>query len=107
MIRRAVLKSGYADALRAMPVMLVALLLSRSELEIWYAAVLATGMVWWGFASDRRGRIEMHRLTHDLCPSAGTTSAPARNTAPSAARPGARRNRCKRSRGMGAPPILC
>jgi hypothetical protein len=71
MIRRAVLKSGYADALRAMPVVLVALLLSRSELEIWYAAALAAGMVWWGFASDRRGRIEMHRLTHDLCPECG------------------------------------
>jgi hypothetical protein len=71
MIRRAVLKSGYADALRAMPVVLVALLLSRSELEIWYAAALAGGMVWWHLASGRRSRTEMHRLTHDLCPECG------------------------------------
>jgi hypothetical protein len=71
LIRRAVFKSGYADALRAMPVVLVALLLSRSELEIWYAAVLAAGMLWWGFASSRAGRREMWRLTHDHCPACG------------------------------------
>ena len=71
MIRRAVHKSGYAGALRAMPVVLVALLLSRSELEIWYAALLVAGMVCWGFASDRQARTEMRRLTHNHCPECG------------------------------------
>ena len=71
MIRGATQKPGYAEALRTMPLVLVALLLSRSELQIWYAALLAAGMVWWGLVSERRAKLEMHRLTHDLCPGCG------------------------------------
>ena len=71
MIPRAVMKSGYADALRAAPAVLVALLLSRSELAIWYAGVLAAGMAWWLFASDRPGRLALQRLKTGLCPACG------------------------------------
>ena len=71
MIRRGVLKSDYADALRAMPLVVVALLLSRSEWQLWYAGLVAAAMVWWLFASDRPGRLALRRLTSGLCPECG------------------------------------
>ena len=71
MIRRAVPKSGYADALRAMPLVLVALLLSRSELQLWYAGLLAVALAWSLFAPDRLGRLALRRLKTGLCPACG------------------------------------
>jgi hypothetical protein len=68
---RGVARAEYLRGLAAAPVLLPALLLSKTEFELWYAAALAIGAVAWLAIEGRVHRRVLKRLMTGQCPTCG------------------------------------
>ena len=68
---RGAARAEYLRSLATAPVLLPALLLSKTDFELWYAAALITGAVTWFAVEHRLERRVLKRLLTGLCPTCG------------------------------------
>ena len=68
---RGAARSEYLRGLAVTPLLLLALLLSKTDFELWYAAALAIGAVVWLAVQERIARRILKRLMTGLCPACG------------------------------------